>query len=316
MENYPSADLSEDELAQTLTRLPWQEFLHRHQLNEAYPSEAIDNFSALLYAALQQRQRLQRPLIIGINGAQGSGKSTLADWLVSALSALLPAPAVALSIDDFYLSREQRMKLAATVHPLLATRGVPGTHDVPLAQQTLAKLVGFEGEVSVPRFDKSRDDRLPEARWSRVSTPVSAIVLEGWCLGVTAQQDKLLKIPLNRLEQTEDSSAEWRSYANRQLAGEYQRLWDQVDLWAMLRAPGFETVYHWRLEQEQKLAQQAGTTAGDQLMDESEIARFIQFYQRLTEHAMATLPERVHFLYQLDSDRRVVARSAPRELTL
>jgi len=35
-----------------------------------------------------------------------------------------------LSLDDFYLGHAARLQLARDIHPLLATRGVPGTHDI------------------------------------------------------------------------------------------------------------------------------------------------------------------------------------------
>ena len=37
--------------------------------------------------------------------------------------------------DDFYLTQAQRQDLAQQIHPLLKSRGVPGTHDVPLAKK-------------------------------------------------------------------------------------------------------------------------------------------------------------------------------------
>ena len=37
--------------------------------------------------------------------------------------------AVTFSMDDLYLGRAARVDLARRIHPLLATRGVPGTHD-------------------------------------------------------------------------------------------------------------------------------------------------------------------------------------------
>ncbi len=35
-----------------------------------------------------------------------------------------------LSIDDYYLSKIERLRISQKVHPLLITRGVPGTHDI------------------------------------------------------------------------------------------------------------------------------------------------------------------------------------------
>ena len=45
--------------------------------------------------------------------------------------------AAILSLDDIYLSGADRLQRANTIHPLLATRGVPGTHDVGLGLQLL-----------------------------------------------------------------------------------------------------------------------------------------------------------------------------------
>ena len=73
-----------------------------------------------------------RTLLIGMNGSQGSGKSTLAALLTRLLANNHGLKAIDLSIDDFYHSRQSRLSLANKVHPLLETRGVPGTHDVSL----------------------------------------------------------------------------------------------------------------------------------------------------------------------------------------
>ena len=68
----------------------------------------------------------QGTYIIGISGCQGSGKSTLASLLVMMLNKMLGLRCINLSIDDFYLTHEERQALGKSTHPLLATRGVPG----------------------------------------------------------------------------------------------------------------------------------------------------------------------------------------------
>jgi pantothenate kinase-related protein Tda10 len=70
-----------------------------------------------------------RPLVVGLTGPQGSGKSTLAARLPDLLAAA-GLNAGVLALDDLYLTKAERQRLAADVHPLFATRGVPGTHDV------------------------------------------------------------------------------------------------------------------------------------------------------------------------------------------
>ena len=79
------------------------------------------------------------PLVLGICGAQGSGKSTLAEALAERLERDGLACAV-LSLDDLYLTRAERERLARGVHPLLATRGPPGTHDTSLGIAVLDAL--------------------------------------------------------------------------------------------------------------------------------------------------------------------------------
>lgn len=78
-------------------------------------------------------------LVVGICGAQGSGKSTLSEGLAALFRGEGVATAV-LSIDDLYHTKAVREELGRTVHPLLATRGVPGTHDVALGLKLLDEL--------------------------------------------------------------------------------------------------------------------------------------------------------------------------------
>jgi D-glycerate 3-kinase len=113
-----------------------KQFLQRNQLPDSYLDSANKWFTPLV-AEFKNPQ--QPAIIIGINGTQGSGKSTLADYLCTMLGEQ-GLNCVSLSLDDFYLTRAERETLAAEVHPLLKTRGVPGTHDVSLALQTIDSL--------------------------------------------------------------------------------------------------------------------------------------------------------------------------------
>ena len=258
-----------------------------------------------------------RTLLIGVNGSQGSGKSTLAALLTQLLAKEFGLKAIDLSIDDFYLTRHSRVSLARQIHPLLETRGVPGTHDVSLMCETLQQLTRENSDVSIPRFDKACDDRYPARQWDKVSAPFDIVIVEGWCLGTPAQAEAALHKPVNDLEALEDPDGHWRRYVNQQISGHYQDIYQMMDLWIMLRAPSFACVYQWRLEQEEKLA--AKLLAGDQqnssrnrVMTAMQISRFIQHYQRLTEHSLDQLPGRVHFLFSLDAGRQIVAYDQPR----
>jgi D-glycerate 3-kinase len=293
-------------------------FIHNHALPEGYALTAQKWFVPVAERIKACRDRVSRPVVVGINGSQGSGKSTLADLLVHVLGQACDIHALALSIDDFYLTREEREALARKVHPLLATRGVPGTHDMNLALQTLSGLREWNGPVAIPRFDKARDDRYPEAQWDVVNRRVDVIILEGWCLGSDAQPEHELITPINSLESDEDPQGTWRNHVNRQLQQDYPELFSRVDAWIMLKAPSFECIFDWRLEQEQKLCraleQQGRDSLAAGVMSRDDIACFIQHYQRITEHTLSSLPDKVHFLFELDENREIIRLSYPVEL--
>ena len=209
--------------------------------------------------------------IIGITGSQGSGKTTFAQSLVTSLSSRKPST-VSLSLDDFYLSKTARGVLAESVHPLLATRGVPGTHETDLLEKVLNQVAseGMPKEISVPTFDKARDDRGPNK-----SAYVGKLVLEGWCLGAAAQSVQDLREPVNDLEREEDSSGEWRYWVNSQIQSRYHRLWQKIDFWIRLIPPSFTSVFEWRKKQEEQLDIR-------KRMSDTDLKRFIQHYERLT----------------------------------
>lgn len=281
-----------------------QQFLQRNQLPDIYLDSANKWFAPLV-AKFKNPQ--QPAIIIGINGTQGSGKSTLADYLCTMLGEQ-GLNCVSLSLDDFYLTRAERETLAAEVHPLLKTRGVPGTHDVALALQTIDSLRKGTGETLIPRFDKSTDDRHLEANCDLVSGPVDVIIFEGWCVGAKPQPEAALTEPVNSLEAERDADGIWRNFFNSALTTDYQPLFNSIDKLIMLRAPSFDTVFNWRLEQEQKmiarLAEQNNTDRSG-IMSEAQIAEFIAHYQRITEFSLEEMPSRADHLFQLDADRQI-----------
>jgi D-glycerate 3-kinase len=282
----------------------WQRgMLQQHQLPSSYLAAAQYWFDPLLDTIALHKSSAKRPLLIAVNGSQGSGKSTLCAYLEVAMAAKHQLGVITLSLDDFYHTRAHRFELSQNVHPLLLTRGVPGTHDIDLLHATLDQLLDTQrnGAVAVPRFDKAIDDRRPA--WESVEQPIDVVLLEGWCLGARPQPLDDLVEPVNELERTEDPDGVWRNYVNTMIARDFVPLYARVDQWVMLQAPGFDCVYRWRLEQEQKLAGSIGR--GNRIMNAAEVSRFIQFYQRLTELCLSELPARVHHLYPLDVERQV-----------
>lgn len=256
----------------------------------------------LVQAALQATAGAPGMQVLGISGLQGSGKSTLAAQVVQAATAA-GLSAATVSLDDFYLTAAARRDLAARVHPLLATRGPPGTHDLALALETLDALRAG-ATVPLPRFDKLGDDRLPRRCWPRPARPLQLLVFEGWCLGVPAADPATLATPLNALEAEHDPACSWRQYCNTALARDYPALWARVDRLWFLQPPDFATVHHWRLQQEQAL-QAANPGRGG--MGREALRRFVQHYERVSRQALHSLPALADTVVVLDAHRRVQA---------
>jgi len=250
--------------------------------------------------ARQLRTELDRTAILGLCGAQGSGKSTIA----GATAQMLRdggLSAVSISLDDFYLGRGARARLAEVVHPLLAVRGPPGTHDIALACAVLDGL-GRPEAVRLPSFDKARDEPRPAADWREVRGPVDVVIFEGWCVGARPEPEARLAAPVNALERDRDPDGVCRSYINRQLAEAYPALFGRLDALTLIAAPGFDVVQAWRTEQEHKLRARAGGG-----MSDAEVAEFIQHYERLTRWILDEMPARADWTVRLASDRTPLA---------
>lgn len=239
-----------------------------------------------------------KPLVVGVCGAQGSGKSTVSATLATRLER-----AVTFSIDDLYLGHAAREVLARRIHPLLATRGLPGTHEPLLGLAVLNALVRRES-IAVPRFDKSTDDRVPYQDWPIVSDGCEVVIFEGWCVGARPQNPEDLIDPVNQLEAEEDPDGRWRRFANEALSGDYQKLFGCLDMLVLLAAPDWSTVLRWRIQQEHEL--RAASPDATRIMDDSEVARFISHYERLTRHILNEMPTRADLVLRLNKNRDCV----------
>lgn len=216
-------------------------------------------------------------LTVGVGGAQGSGKSTMSRMIQRVIQDVFSMSAEVLSIDDFYLTHEERERLGREVHPMLAIRGVPGTHDMQRMLDTIETL--RTGEASeVPVFDKGEDDRLPKAR---LVNPPQVLILEGWCWGARASVEAALLRAVNSLETERDPQLLWRRTVNEALASDVYQQCFSNDVSVFLAVPDMEAVFRWRLQQEQKIV------SGKRVMSEDEVRTFIMYYQRITEHMLS-----------------------------
>jgi len=271
-------------------------FLAEERLPESFRKTAARVCEPLAARAAALRADLDRTAFVGLCGAQGSGKSTIAAATVRILEAQ-GLNAVCLSLDDFYLSRDARTWLAEKVHPLLAVRGPPGTHDAALACVVLDALAR-PGTTPLPAFDKAQDERRPQAAWRHAEGPLDVVMLEGWCVGARPQPKAMLGPAINALEALGDPDRRWRRYIDRQLGGPYQALFGRLDALALLAAPGFGVVTAWRTEQERKLRERTGGGMSDEA-----VAKFVMHYERLTRWILEEMPGRADWVVPLGTDR-------------
>lgn len=255
----------------------------------------------LLARRIEAWRSPDRMFVLGICGAQGSGKSTLVTSLAARL-ADAGLKTACLSLDDLYLTRAERLRMADRIHPLFATRGVPGTHDTDLGLETIAALQRGEA-AAMPRFDKGADDRVAPVNWPRAPAGCAVLLFEGWCLGAAPQDTAALAEPVNALEVGEDPEGIWRGQVNAALAGPYQALWRRIDRLVLLAAPDWEIVARWREEQEEQLR----ASGAERAMSPPQVLRFIQHYERLTRHVLAEMPGRADLVLRLGADRSVIA---------
>jgi len=268
---------------------------------------ALEALIVPLSCFVAERRRLAgRPIVLGIAGAQGSGKTTLAALLALLLEHGLGLRAVALSLDDFYLTRDERARLARELHPLLATRGLPGSHDVALALRVLDQLLGADAGVPVhyPRFDKARDERVAEEAWPSWRGPTDVVVLEGVCLGAEPAPDAALATPINAFEREHDGDGRFRRYVDAQLAGPYRALFARVDLLVFLAVPDMGSVRRFRGEQERRLVARSPNAPG--LLGPGELERFVQRFERISLRMLAQTPARADVVLRLDRDHACV----------
>ena len=257
----------------------------------------VDQFWQPLANRIAREATSRHPLIVGVNGAQGSGKSTLCRFL-EVLLRPRGLRAVTLSLDDLYLSRSERSELAREVHPLFATRGVPGTHAIGLGFDIVEDVLTGR-PFTLPRFDKALDDRADAG--TAITGPVDVLLIEGWCIGARPQNDAALAQPVNALEAEEDADGLWRYVVNRHLAADYAKLFGLIDLLVMLKVDSFEAVHANRSLQEAKLRAAKPDAPG--LMDDAALTRFIAHYERLTRHMLAEMPARADITFEIGADQ-------------
>ncbi|WEK46604.1 MAG: kinase [Candidatus Andeanibacterium colombiense] len=277
--------------------------LSPQHLLDALPADLPANLSSAkaacaIAARIMDLRESATPPLVGINGAQGSGKSTLTRLVGAALELFYGLKPCLLSLDDFYFGKPARYQLGDKIHRLCETRGVPGTHDTILLLDTLDGLsrAGPEDRTPLPRFDKLDDDRISREDWPEFTGRPDVILLEGWCVGLRAEDLPPFTGPINALEAAEDPDGAWFAWSLDELTNEYAQVWDRIALLVSIEVPDLETVIVSRLKQEQGLSAATGRPG----MDRAEVTRFVQHYERFTRALWAAMPRRADMLFRRD----------------
>ncbi len=248
----------------------------------------------------------KKPLIIGVAGGQGTGKTTITSILSLILRTYFKLNVFKVSIDDFYKTRNERRILSLTKHPLLMTRGVPGTHDHKIISNFFKKVKkkNFKN-IKLPKFDKSIDDRCKKKLWYKLNFRPDVVILEGWCVGAKAQNNTKLKKPINFLEKVKDRNLIWRKYVNTQLKTNYKKLFNHLDEIVYLKSSSFKLLQEWRIKQEKKLRLNSRRKNNLKIMSKDDVINFMQTYQRITQNMFKDAPKYASIIFKLDSKHQI-----------
>ncbi len=255
---------------------------------------------------ISKKANKQKPYFIGLAGGQGTGKTTISSIIKIILEKYFKKKVFKISIDDFYKTRKERVNLSKKIHPVLMTRGVPGTHDINMMLDFFkkAKVKNFK-KMKLPKFNKAADDRSPKKNWYNIYQQPDIIIFEGWCVGARAEINKTLKKPINSLEKTDDQNLIWRKHVNQQLKKKYKKLYSQLNCMIYLKAKNFSLLQKWRLKQEKKLWLKTKNKSSHKIMSKVDVINFMQTYQRITQNMFKNMPKYASIILNLNDNHQI-----------
>ncbi len=248
----------------------------------------------------------KKPYFVGLAGGQGTGKTTISSIIKIILEKYFKLKVFKISIDDFYKTRKERVSLSKKVHPMLLTRGVPGTHDINMMLDFFKKSKAKKFKnMKLPNFNKAIDDRFQKNKWNTIKQRPDVIIFEGWCVGARAETNKTLKRSINSMEKANDDKLVWRKYVNQQLKTKYKKLYSQLNCMIYLKAKNFSLLQKWRLKQEHKLWLKTKKKGGHKIMSKEDVINFMQTYQRITQNMFKNMPKYASIILNLNSNHQI-----------
>ena len=248
----------------------------------------------------------KQPFFIGLAGGQGTGKTTISSIIKIILEKYFKLNVFKISIDDFYKTRKDRSKLSKIIHPMLITRGVPGTHDMKMMLDFFKSIKSKNFKrMKLPNFNKAIDDRSPQKYWYKIKQRPDVVIFEGWCVGAKPELSKTLKKPINSLEKLNDPKFVWRHYVNQQLKTKYKALYSQLNCIIYLKAENFNLLQKWRIKQEQKLRLKIKKKTSHKIMNKEAIINFMQTYQRITQNMFKKTPSYASIILNLNAKHQI-----------
>lgn len=210
------------------------------------------------------------------------------------------------SLDDFYVTNQQQNKIASD-HPenrLVQYRGMPGTHDLDLLNDTLDRLRAGH-DVSIPRYDKTafngRGDRAPKEKWVPISETTDLVLFEGWCIGFEPVDEENIHNPDLHL-------------VNNALH-DFVNMYKRIDGLFLVEISNMNWVFEWRLQ-----AERGTRAAGKPGLSDDEVVDFVSRFMPAYKQYSAPLYKRPTPLFprhelhiEIDEARRPVHRKPHRK---
>ena len=234
-----------------------------------------------------------------ISGSQGIGKSTLLKIIEKNILKFYEKKILTLSLDDYYLPKKDRWILSKKIHPLLITRGVPGTHDLNKLIKDINSFQNKQYPIHKPIFDKLKDDR--SKKKEKIIQKADILILEGWCCGSPPIEKKYLYKNINLLEKKEDPHMIWRNFYNQKLKNEYSNLFKLFEKKIFLKSSSFNYVLNWRFKQEKMMRERNKK----KIMNKKELEYFISHYEKITKFMIRVLPKRADIVIKIDKNQRI-----------